>query len=172
MIQACFPGLPAHQQSLSSAPSGRDTQSSGYSLVEVLIVVAIIVTILGIAIPIYITAIDVARVTRAIGDIRTLEKEITLYSLSNRKLPGSLDDLERGQLVDPWGNVYQYLNFGNAKGKGAFRKDRFLVPLNSDYDLYSMGKDGNSQPALTAQSSQDDIVRAGDGSYVGLGSGF
>jgi general secretion pathway protein G len=141
-------------------------------MVEVLIVVAIIVTILGIAIPIYTTAIDVARVTRAIGDVRTFEKEIMLYALSNKKLPGSLDELGRGQLLDPWGNPYQYLNFAGAKGKGAFRKDRFLVPLNSEFDLYSMGKDGKSQPALTAQDSKDDIVRAGDGAYVGLASGF
>lgn len=172
MTQACLPGLLWRQESVSSASARRDTPSRGYSLVEVLIVVAIIVTILGIAIPIYTTAVDVARTTRAIGDIRTFEKEIILYTLSNRKLPGTLDALGRGEPVDPWGNPYQYLNFADAKGKGAMRKDRFLVPLNSDYDLYSKGKDGKSQPPLTSQASQDDIVRAGDGSYVGLASGF
>ncbi|MFQ5988854.1 MAG: hypothetical protein ACE5K9_02950 [Candidatus Methylomirabilales bacterium] len=48
------------------------------------------------------------------------------------------------------------------------RKDQFLVPLNSDYDLYSKGKDGQSQPPLTAQARRDDIVRANDGGFVGL----
>ena len=55
---------------------------------------------------------------------------------------------------------------------GQARKDRFLVPLNSDYDLYSAGKDGKSRPPLSAQMSQDDIVRANDGAYIGLASQY
>ena len=42
------------------------------------------------------------------------------------------------------------------------------MPLNSEYDLYSKGKDGASAPALTAAASKDDIVRANDGGFVGL----
>jgi general secretion pathway protein G len=55
---------------------------------------------------------------------------------------------------------------------GQIRKDRFLVPVNSDYDLYSMGKDGQSQAPFTAKASRDDIVRASDGQYVGLAEDF
>jgi len=58
------------------------------------------------------------------------------------------------------------------KGNGQARKDRFLVPLNDDYDLYSMGQDGVSAPPITAKPSQDDILRASDGSYLGLASQF
>jgi general secretion pathway protein G len=46
------------------------------------------------------------------------------------------------------------------------------VPLNSTFDLYSKGRDGQSQPPLTATASQDDIVRATDGNYVGLASRY
>jgi len=52
------------------------------------------------------------------------------------------------------------------------RKDRFLVPLNSDYDLYSEGKDGESMAPLSAPQSQDDVVRANDGAYIGLASQY
>jgi general secretion pathway protein G len=52
------------------------------------------------------------------------------------------------------------------------RKDRFLVPINSDFDLYSMGKDGESVPPLTAQKSRDDIIRANDGAYIGPAYAF
>jgi general secretion pathway protein G len=48
------------------------------------------------------------------------------------------------------------------------RTDKNLVPLNSDYDLYSMGKDGESQIPLTVKISHDDIIRANDGAFVGL----
>jgi general secretion pathway protein G len=48
----------------------------------------------------------------------------------------------------------------------------FLVPLNSDYDFYSMGKDGKSQAPFSAKASHDDLVRANDGEFVGLVSEF
>jgi general secretion pathway protein G len=64
---------------------------------------------------------------------------------------------------------------GGQEGGGAPaqpRKDRFLVPINSDFDLYSMGKDRDTVAPLTAKKSHDDIVRANDGAFVGLASEF
>ena len=55
---------------------------------------------------------------------------------------------------------------------GGARKDKFLVPLNTDYDLYSRGQDGESAGPLTASESKDDVIRALDGRYVGLASDF
>lgn len=55
---------------------------------------------------------------------------------------------------------------------GDVRKDRNLVPINSHYDLYSMGKDGQSRPPLTAPVSKDDIIYANDGAYVGLAEDY
>jgi len=52
------------------------------------------------------------------------------------------------------------------------RKDRFLTPINSDYDLYSMGPDGESNEPLTVPVSRDDIIRASDGAYVGVAENF
>ena len=55
---------------------------------------------------------------------------------------------------------------------GQMRRDHFLVPVNTDFDLYSLGKDGRSQSPFTAAASQDDIVRANNGLYVGLVSEY
>jgi len=148
---------------------------NGLTLIELLITVSIVATLAGIAAPIFGTYIDKARSQRAISDIRTtLEVGITLYELTNDILPVSLNDLNRGGILDPWGNTYQYLNFAAAGplSIGLARKDRFLVPLNSDYDLYSMGKDGSSVSPLTSRLSLDDIIRANDGAYVGLASDY
>ncbi len=134
--------------------------------------IVIVLTISAIAIPNLMSALDDARIARAVSDIHTLEDEITLYFSINGQFPDSLAQIGYGALLDPWGNPYQYLNHATMKGNGQARKDRFLVPLNSDYDLCSMGKDGKTVSPLTAQSSQDDIVRASDGSYVGLASQF
>jgi general secretion pathway protein G len=50
---------------------------------------------------------------------------------------------------------------------GKIRKDHNLHPLNSEFDLYSIGPDGSSSPPLTARASQDDIIWARDGAFVG-----
>lgn len=61
---------------------------------------------------------------------------------------------------------------GAGGGPTQPRKDRFLVPINSDFDLYSMGKDGESVAPLNAAKSRDDVVRAANGAFVGLASKF
>ena len=50
--------------------------------------------------------------------------------------------------------------------------DKFLVPLNGDYDLYSMGADGETKKTLSAPASYDDVIRALNGGYIGLASNF
>ena len=58
------------------------------------------------------------------------------------------------------------------EGNEGKRKDKFQVPLNSTYDLYSLGKDGVSDEPLTAKPSWDDIVRANDGAFIGLATQY
>lgn len=114
--------------------------------------------------------VDKAKIARAIGDLRTVSQEL----LSLDTLPATLAAINRGSLRDPWGNPYQYLVFPPSQGNGhgsapppGARKDRFLVPINSRFDLYSMGPDGASMPPLTAAKSRDDIVVANDGGFIG-----
>ena len=67
----------------------------------------------------------------------------------------------------------QYLNIAAAgPGNGAVRKDGKLNPLNSDFDLYSVGADGESMGPLSAVKSRDDIVRANNGAFIGLGEDY
>ena len=76
-------------------------------------------------------------------------------------------------MLDPWGRPYVYNKFppGRRVPPGA-RRDRFLVPINSTFDLYSMGKDGRSNPPLQGGPSRDDIVRGNDGGFIGLATKF
>jgi general secretion pathway protein G len=148
------------------------------TLIELLIVVAMIGTLAAIGYPIYGTALQKAKVAKAIADIRVLSTEIGTYQLFDGGSPLSLADIGRATFKDPYGNPYEYLNFCIKKDKKGkckkpkARKDRFLVPLNSDYDLYSKGQDGKSKAPLTAKASRDDIIRAVDGGYIGLASEF
>ena len=171
-------GNPSHSSAMSSgaavvgSPDRRWDAQRGFTLVELLIVLAVLMTIMAIAVPNLVAAIESARIARAVADIRALETDIDLYELQNGKLPNTLADVGRANILDPWGTPYQYLNFANAKGKGQMRKDRFLVPLNTSYDLYSKGQNRQSVPPITAKASQDDILRANDGAFLGLASQY
>ena len=149
-----------------------DICESGYSLVELFVLIALLSTLIVVGIPLYTAYIEKARITRAEEDISTLQKEIQMYKLSKKILPRRLSDIRDADLMDPYGRPYQYHNFTNADEKEKRRKDRFLVPLNADYDLYSMGRDGKSEPTLAAKESHDDIVRANEGIYIGPVSEF
>jgi len=146
-------------------------QHHGWTLVELMIVLAIIATLAAIAVPLYADVAERARVARAIAEVRILDSEIAAFEGVNGRLPTSLAEIGRGTLKDPWGNPYEYLEFA-AGPPGHIRKDLSLHPLNSTYDLYSKGKDGQSQAPLTARASRDDIIRANDGGYIGPASGY
>ena len=154
-------------------------REDGFTLVELMLVTTIIGTLAAIAAPNLQDVLDKARVAAAIGDIKALEIEIVQWEgINNGIPPTSLAAIGRATLVDPWGNPYQFLPFpvdtkmGGRKPPGGARKDRFLVPINSSFDLYSMGKDGRSSAPLTAKASKDDVIRANDGGFVGLAEDF
>jgi general secretion pathway protein G len=149
----------------------RGSIPAGFTLLELLIAVAIILTLAAIAIPNLLAAVNDARVAKAVGDIHAIGTDIEGYQLSNNQYPNTLADIDDA-IKDPWGTPYQYLNFANVKGKGQMRKDRFLVPINTFFDLYSDGADGRSVPPLTASVSHDDIIWANDGDFVGLASQY
>lgn len=115
---------------------------------------------------------DRVNAKRAQDDIIAISVVVDQYWQDKQGYPASLDAIGRGALRDPWGNAYQYLNLTTANGNGHARKDHSLVPLNSDYDLYSMGPDGRSASPLTAQASRDDILRANNGRFVGPASAY
>jgi general secretion pathway protein G len=147
----------------------------GFSLIELLIVLAVMAILSAIAMPAYESFTERARIGQAMADMGRIDMEIEKF-LSNRfDYPATLADLPNGLPLDPWGQPYQYLQIRNNDEpglRGRLRKDRNLVPINSDYDLYSLGADGDSRPPLTAPPSRDDIVRAGDGGFVGLAEDF
>lgn len=153
----------------------RKISRKGLTVVELLLVVAIIATLLSVAIPGTSNMLYRAKVSRACGEISVMSVKLTNYLIDYGMLPETLEEVDVPILTDPWGNPYQYLVIlGKEKKdiKGKWRKDRFLVPINYDFDLYSMGRDGKSVAPLTANHSHDDIVRANNGDYIGLASKY
>jgi general secretion pathway protein G len=137
-----------------------------------MIVVVVVGLLAAIAVPSYQSFVDRARTTAAISELGQIQLVIARFRTNNGQLPATLAAVGMDGRRDPWGNPYRYLNIEAGANPGAVRKDRNLVPINSDYDLYSMGKDGLSTPPLTAGGSRDDIVRANNGAYFGLAEDY
>lgn len=150
------------------------TRSKGFGLFDLMVTLVIASMLVTLAVPAYDRFISRAKIAKAIGDIGSLSIAIEQFRLNNQdRIPDSLDELAVDIPLDPWGRPYAFLNIrAVVPGKAAFRKDGKLNPLNSDFDLYSRGRDGDSKGPLSAKASRDDIVRANDGAFIGLGEDY
>jgi general secretion pathway protein G len=152
-----------------SRPGGATV--GGYTLVEVCICIAIISILAGLAAQYLSSYRYRVQIVVGISDIKMIEKAIAGYTAEKGELPDSLADIGLSAMVDPWGRSYEYLRLDGGKTpglNGKRRRDKNANPVNSDYDLYSMGRDGKTAAQFTAQNARDDIVRANNGAYCGL----
>jgi general secretion pathway protein G len=134
---------------------GQRSQHSGFTLIEIMVVVVILGILAALVAPNVIRRIDDARVTKARQDIRAYETALNLYRMDNFRYPTTEQGLEAlvkrpvdpnirnwkeggyidGLKKDPWGNEYNYLAPGS----------------HGDYDLYTLGADG--QPGGEGQDA-------------------
>lgn len=134
--------------------------------------IAIIAVIAGIAIPSYGDYRARALNAQARADIVLIDTQIARYEVTtNGGMPDSLDQVG-GAPLDPWGNPYQFLNLRDPANLHDARMDHNLHPINTDYDLYSMGPDGRSVKPLTGAPSRDDIIRGRNGRFIGVATDF
>ena len=163
-------GVPGLQ--IRSTP--RLNRGQGYTLLELMFAVVVVGLLAALAVPSYARILEQQKVQQGERDLRLLGLRIENYRTANGVAPNSLSQLNMTLPKDPWGRDYQYLNFSsNIPGiSGMIRKDHNLHPLNSEFDLYSMGADGDSRAPLTARASRDDIIWARDGDFVGLAENY
>lgn len=157
-----------NSSSAGAALTGRlPLRGLGFTLLELMLTMAIAAILAVVAVPAYRTYVEQARVATAIADIGGIHFKIQRFMNNADNPPPNLAAIGLDGKLDPWGNAYVYLSFDGLKGQGKMRKDKNLVPVNTQYDLYSVGPDGESVPPFTAKKSRDDVVLANDGGFIG-----
>ncbi len=160
---------------ISALRGRRKCRGGGFTLLEIMFACAIAALLMAIAVPAYRSTVEKQKIRVCVNDILKISMALERYRTAHgMHLPDSLDELGDITREDPWGFDYRYLNFSSdEKGiKGKIRKDHNLHPLNSEFDLYSVGPDGESRAPLTAKASRDDIVYGRDGGFIGPASEF
>lgn len=123
--------------------------TAGFTLMELLVVMAILALLAGLAVPAYFKRADQARLDKVTTDFATLATALSLYRLDNGMLPSTEQGLQalvekpglppvpgryrqggylRELPRDPWGNAYVYL----SPSRDGTR----------EYELLSRGADG------------------------------
>jgi general secretion pathway protein G len=120
-------------------------KQGGFTLLEIIVVVAIIAILAAYIAPKVAGRVDDARISKAKSDIRVLESSLELYKLDNFNYPSGdqglsalatkpsgaeLKHWRKGGYIkklskDPWGNEYQYQFPGT----------------NGEFDIFSLGAD-------------------------------
>lgn len=122
-------------------------RQSGFSLIEIMVVIVIIGLLVGIVAPNVIGRADEARAQKVQADFSAIQTALKMYRIDNFVYPSTEQGLEalvtrpsstpvprnwknylESLPMDPWGRPYLYVSPGESH----------------DYDIYTLGADGVS----------------------------
>jgi prepilin-type N-terminal cleavage/methylation domain-containing protein len=113
----------------------------GFTLVEIMIVVAIIALLAAIAVPNFLRARKRSQATRILEDLRMLDAALDQYAIDNNKSTGATANFtDLAAYLKKGSTLYNSAGsdlFGNAYAGGTFKVDTIPVVANSTYTSLS-----------------------------------
>lgn len=145
--------IAANDTQLSSSPSNDHLtlsikrSQSGFTLIEIMVVIVILAILAGLVVPRVIGQSDSARVKTTEVALATVSNTLDEYRLSNSRYPTTAQGLDA--LITPPADAKNYPDGGYIKG-GEYPKDswdnelQYVIPGSEGrmYDLFSLGADG------------------------------
>lgn len=116
--------------------ASRKGSHEGFTLVELIVVVAVLGILVAIVVPALVSAVDRTRQRRSMADMVSLAKANGMHQVDSSRYVNALGALSPTYMVsvpasDGWGTPWQYIPAGDQRS----------------YELRSLGKDGALGPA-------------------------
>lgn len=135
---------------IARAPKMTSRRRSGFTLVEIMVVVVIIGMLAALVGPRLMGQTDEARITNTRVQIKNIEQALQLYQLHNGNFPTTaqgLDALVKAPTIPPVPRNYAKGGYLNAKSvpKDAWGNDFIYISPGengTEYDIISYGRDG------------------------------
>lgn len=130
----------------NSIQSMSASRSSGFTLVEILMVLAIITVLTAIAYPVYTSYINKAKITLGISTLENVRKTLEVYHLDNGNYP---PDIDPATGKDSLGNIVLPTALLDEFKYNLFSMESYITAIDS-YTLTVKAKDSkHTQLVLT-----------------------
>jgi len=94
------------------------------------------------------------------------------YERMSERAGRQLNLIERGALAEAAQSQGAFSIFTGVPTEVTRRRDRYMFPLNTDYDLFSLGPDQRTASSLGEAVGLDDVIRANNGGFFGRASDY
>jgi len=113
----------------------RRKTEQGFSLVELIVVVAVLGILVAIVVPALLSAVDRSRQRRSMADMTNLAKANGMYQVDSSRYVNALADLSPNYMINPpladgWGTAWDYVPAGDQRSYElrSFGSDQALGP--------------------------------------------
>ena len=126
---------------------------AGFSIIEILIVIAIIGILLSIASPAYENYINKRDFASTTQNLLAIQTAIDRFYIENNRFPESLQEIDLDHLTDAWDKPFYYLNMATYNKKTSDYKSE--KPSKESHEHCPRQKNVKYLPRMETQRAKD-----------------